>query len=76
MKRVMRNYPILALPYSTQPFVLEYGTSGEGIGSILMKNQHLIAFKSNKFREHVKLYQICACIGQVQIVLGRRMLCG
>jgi hypothetical protein len=59
MKMVMSTYPLLALPYFTQPFFLEYGASSEGIGEVLMQNQHSIAFKSSKLREHVNLYLIC-----------------
>jgi hypothetical protein len=37
---------ILALPYSMQPFFMEYDASSEGIGTLLMQNQHMIAFEN------------------------------
>jgi hypothetical protein len=58
MKKVMSTFPVLALPYFTQPFVLECDTSSEGIGAVLMQNRHLIAFERRKLREPEKLYLI------------------
>jgi hypothetical protein len=51
MKRAMSTLPVLSVPYFTHPFVLECGTSSEGIGEVLMHNQHLIAFERRKLRE-------------------------
>jgi hypothetical protein len=58
MKKVMSTFPVLALPDFTQPFVLECDTSSEGIGAVLMQNQHPIAFERRKLREPEKLYPI------------------
>jgi hypothetical protein len=58
MKKVMSTFPVLALPYFSQPFVLECDASGEGIGAVLMQNRHPIAFESRKLREPEKLYPI------------------
>jgi len=41
-----------------QPFVLECDTFGEGIGKVLMKNYHLIAFKRRNIRESENIYMI------------------
>ena len=54
----MRNFPLLILPYFTHPFVLECDTFSEGIGEVLMQNQHLIAFESRKLIELDNLYPI------------------
>jgi len=55
---IMSTWPVLALPYFTHPFVLEFDTSNEGIGEVLMYNQHLIAFESRKLRDPKRLYLI------------------
>jgi hypothetical protein len=58
IKQVMSSCPFLALPDFTQPFIVEYDASGEGIAGILMQNHHPIAFESMKLREHERLYSI------------------
>jgi hypothetical protein len=58
MKEVMSTCPVLALSDFTQPFVLEYDASGEGIGAILMQQRHPIAYESRKLSEREKLYSI------------------
>ena len=59
MKKVMRIFPILAVPNFSQPFLLECDTFKEGIGAIMMQNCHPIAFESRKLRELERIYSIC-----------------
>jgi hypothetical protein len=40
MKKVMSTCLVLALPYFSQPFILECDASGKGIGVVLMQNMH------------------------------------
>ena len=49
---------VLVLPDFSQPFVLEYDASGEGIGAILMQGGHPIAFESRELLPHERLYAI------------------
>jgi hypothetical protein len=49
---------VLALPYFTQPFVLECHASGTWIGAMLMQNSHPIAFESRKLRVYERHYSI------------------
>jgi hypothetical protein len=58
MKKVMSTCLVLALPYFSQPFILECDASGEGIGAVLMQNMHPIAFESRKLRGLELLYTI------------------
>jgi hypothetical protein len=58
MKKVMSSCPVLALPYFSQPFILECDVSGEGIGVVLMQNMHPISFESRKLRGPKLLYTI------------------
>jgi hypothetical protein len=58
MKEVMRTCPVLALPDFGIPFTLECDASGEGMGVMLMKNRHHIAYESWKLRGLELLYSI------------------
>eukprot|EP00253_Pinus_taeda_P027546 PITA_27546 len=58
LKEVMSSFPVLALPDFTQPFVLECDALREGIGAVLMRRGHLIAFESQKLLPHERLYSI------------------
>ena len=58
MEEVMRSCPILALPDFSQSFVLECDASGEGIGVVLMQNNHPIAFESRKLKDYEHHYSI------------------
>jgi hypothetical protein len=58
MKKVMITCLVLALPNFSQPFTLECDASGEGIGVVLMKNRHCLAYESQKLRGLELLYTI------------------
>lgn len=44
----MISWLVLAIPYFSLPFVVEYDSSGEGIGAILIQNGHTLTYKSRK----------------------------
>jgi len=49
---------VLTLLDFTQPFVLECDALGEGIGVVLMKHRHMIAYKSIKITKSKRIYSI------------------
>ena len=58
MKEVMSLCLVLALPYFSQSFVLECDALGEGIGAVLMHNNHPIAFEGRKLKDYERHYSI------------------
>jgi hypothetical protein len=49
-KRVVTSPPVLRLPDFTQPFVIEFDTSGSGLGTVLMQKGRPIAFLSKAIK--------------------------
>jgi hypothetical protein len=58
MNKEMNTIPMLSLSDFSQPFVLECDAFREGIGAMLMDNQHPITFEIRKPRELERLYPI------------------
>lgn len=56
LKQVMSTCHVLALPNLTQPFVLECDALGEGVGAVLMQNNHPIVYEPRKLKDNEKLY--------------------
>ena len=58
MKEVIRNCPILDLPYFSKPFFLECDALEEGIGAVLKQGKHPIDFESRNLKPHKNIYSI------------------
>ncbi|KAH9288389.1 hypothetical protein KI387_032506, partial [Taxus chinensis] len=52
LKKVMNSCPVLAVLGFSIPFVLEHDALDEGIGVVLVRNKHRIAYESRKVKEH------------------------
>ena len=46
----MTSTPVLAAPYFTKKFILEYDASRTNLGTFLMQDKHPIAFKIRKLK--------------------------
>jgi hypothetical protein len=55
LKKVMSSTPVLATLDFTKPFVVECDASGIGIGAVLMKYGHPIAFEIRKLNKREEL---------------------
>jgi uncharacterized Fe-S cluster protein YjdI len=58
MKKVVSTCPILSLHDFSQPFILECDASSEGVGSVLMYNNHTVSYESHKLRGPELIYTI------------------
>ena len=54
----MSSYLVLSLPNFTQPFVLEFDASREGVGASTNVGGHPTDFKRQKLLPHERLYPI------------------
>ena len=54
----MSSCPIVALPDFSKPFVVECDASGEGVGVVLNKGQHPIAFERRNLQPNENIYSI------------------
>ena len=54
----MSSCPILALLDFSKPFVVECDASGRGLGVVLKKGQHPIAFERRTLYPHENIYSI------------------
>ena len=57
-KKIMTTCPVLTLPNFTKPFELQFDTSREGVGVVLMQDKHPIAYESRKLRELERSFNI------------------
>ena len=58
LKAIMSTCIVIALPNFSRNFVLEYDSSEEGIGVVLMQYCHSIAFESQKLKHVKRIYWI------------------
>jgi hypothetical protein len=48
--------PILVMPDMEKSFSIYYDVSGQGLGSVLMQNGHVVAYASRQLKKHEVTY--------------------
>ncbi|KAH9307383.1 hypothetical protein KI387_035294, partial [Taxus chinensis] len=80
LKKETCSCPVLAVLDFSRPFELACDASGEGIGAVLMQNQHPIAFGSRKLKEYEKKLSIydkeMLAIMHALIKFRKYLICG
>ncbi|GKA00920.1 reverse transcriptase domain-containing protein [Tanacetum coccineum] len=56
LKHKLCSAPILALPQGVDDFIVYYDASHKGLGTVLMKNEKVIAYASRQLKIHEKNY--------------------
>jgi len=56
LKQRLRTAPILILPKSDEPFVVNCDVSKLGLGGVLMQDNKVVAYVSRKLRIHERIY--------------------
>jgi hypothetical protein len=52
LKKRLMTAPILVMPDMEKPFSIYCDTSGKGLGCVLIKEGHVVAYASRQLREH------------------------
>ena len=83
LKPAMSRSPILALPDFSRPFIVETNTSSIGIGAVLVRDKHPLAFFSHALPQHARLksvyeHELIAVVRAIQkwrhYLLGRKFI--
>ena len=83
LKPAMSRNPILALPNFSRPFIVETNTSSIGIGAVLVRDKHPLAFFSHALPQHARLksvyeHELIAVVRAIQkwrhYLLGRKFI--
>ena len=56
MKNLLTSAPILKIVDSKKYFVVRIDACGQGLGGLLMQDNHIICYESRKLNEHEKNY--------------------
>jgi ribonuclease HI len=52
LKKRLTTAPVLVMPDMEKPFSIYYDASGQGLGSVLMQDDHVVAYTSRQLRKH------------------------
>jgi hypothetical protein len=56
LKKWLTTAPVLVMPNIEKPFSVYCDTSGQGLGCVLMQNDHVVAYASRQLRRHKEHY--------------------
>jgi hypothetical protein len=52
LKKRLTTTPVLTMPDMESPFSIYYDASGQGLGCVLMQDDHVVAYVSRQLRKH------------------------
>jgi hypothetical protein len=56
LKKRLATASVLTMPDMEKPFSIYCDASGQGLGCVLMQDDHVVAYASRKFRKHKEKY--------------------
>jgi hypothetical protein len=56
LKKRLTTAPVLTMPDMERPFSIYCDASGEGLGCVLMQDDHVVAYASRQLRKHEEKY--------------------
>ena len=56
LKNLLTSAPILKIPDPKKYFVVCIDACGQGLGGVLMQDNHMVCYESRKLKEHEKNY--------------------
>jgi hypothetical protein len=81
LKKRLTMTPVLTMPDMEKPFSIYYGTSGQGLGCVLMQDGHVVAYASRQLRKYEEKYpthdlELAAMVHALKIwrhyIIGKR----
>jgi hypothetical protein len=56
LKKRLTTTPILTMPDMERPFSIYYDASGQGLGCVLMQDDHVVVYASRQLRKYKEKY--------------------
>jgi hypothetical protein len=56
LKKRLTTAPVLTMPDMEKPFLIYCDASGQGLGCVLMQDDHVVAYASRQLRKHKEMY--------------------
>jgi hypothetical protein len=81
LKKRLTTAPVLTMPDMEKPFSVYYDTSGQGLGCVLMQDDHVVAYALRQLRKHEEMYpthnlELAAVVHALKIwrhyIIGKR----
>jgi hypothetical protein len=81
LKKRLTTTPVLIMPDMEKPFSIYCDASGQGLGCVLMKDDHVVAYASRQLRKHEEKYpthdlELAAVVHALKIwrhyIIGKR----